>query len=213
LGNPLIPGRAAARSQTARSHTTRSTIDPVNTVSSSAPWIVVVAALTIASLVAATATGAISLVAAAPIALLVPAAVVDIEQRRLPDAWVGGALVALVSAVSVESAIRDPTDITHIVGGGLALALPVLILHLASPASMGFGDVKVAAVLGAAIGTVDWRLAAVALCVAALSGAIVGLAARARSIPFGPFLVFGAWLVLLAQHPILNTVFAGGVAQ
>ena len=90
------------------------------------------------------------------------------------------------------------------------MALPVLALHLVSPDSMGFGDVKAAVVLGAAVGTADPRLAAVALCLAAAGGAAVGLATRQRTIPFGPFLVVASLLVLLAHDPIVATIFAGG---
>ena len=80
--------------------------------------------------------------------------------------------------------------------GRIAMAVPVLILHVVSPDSMGFGDVKAALVLGAAVGTIDWRLGAVALCLAALSGAVAGVLGRRRTIAFGPCLVFGAWTVV-----------------
>jgi leader peptidase (prepilin peptidase)/N-methyltransferase len=90
------------------------------------------------------------------------------------------------------------------------MALPVLALHLVSPASMGFGDVKAAVVLGAAVGTVDARLAYVALCLAAAGGVAVGLATRRRTIPFGPFLVVASLLVLLAHDTIVATIFAVG---
>jgi leader peptidase (prepilin peptidase)/N-methyltransferase len=75
---------------------------------------------------------------------------------------------------------------------------------------MGFGDVKAAVVLGAAVGTADARLAAVALCLAAAGGAAVGLATRRRTIPFGPFLVGASLVVLLVHDPIVATIFAGG---
>jgi leader peptidase (prepilin peptidase)/N-methyltransferase len=74
------------------------------------------------------------------------------------------------------------------------MALPVLALHLLSPASMGFGDVKAAVVLGAAVGTVDARLAAVALCLAAAGGAAFGLASL---------------VVLLANNAIVAAIFTG----
>jgi leader peptidase (prepilin peptidase)/N-methyltransferase len=89
------------------------------------------------------------------------------------------------------------------------MALPVLALHLLSPASMGFGDVKAAVVLGAAVGTVDARLAAVALCLAAAGGAAFGLATRRRAIPFGPFLVVASLVVLLANNAIVAAIFTG----
>jgi leader peptidase (prepilin peptidase) / N-methyltransferase len=172
------------------------------------------AALSVAALIVAAVVGAVPLPAAAAVALLVPAAVVDVHRRRLPDIWVAAALTALVTTLAVGSAIGRPTDvnptITGVLGGSVAMALPVLVLHLVSPSSMGFGDVKAAAVLGAAVGTIDWRLGAIALCVGALVGAGVGLGTRRHTIAFGPFLVFGAWLALLAHPQILDAVFTTG---
>jgi len=158
-------------------------------------------------MVAAT-IGSVPLGAAAGVALLVPAAVIDIEQRRLPDVWVAASLAVLVTAFLVGWAAGQPLDGAQSIGGAVAMALPVLMLHLVSPVSMGFGDVKAATVLGAAVGTIDWRLGAVALCLASLGGAVAGLVTRRRSIAFGPFLVFGAWFALLANSPIITGIFA-----
>ncbi len=165
------------------------------------------AAVAIGSIVVAAAVGVAPIAGASAIAVLVPAAVVDVEQRRLPDAWVGAGLILLVVAVAVEGAIGQPIDAGNVVVGALAMALPLLMLHLVSPTSMGFGDVKAAVVLGAAVGTIDWRLGAVALCVAALTAAVTGLLTRRHTIPFGPFLVLGAGLALLAHGPILDALF------
>ena len=207
LGVPLIPDRAVSRSQLAGRLGGRSG-------ASGAPrrTIVVGALLSIVALGVAAAIGSVPLGAAAAVALLVPAAVIDIEQRRLPDVWVAAALAVLVTAFLVGWAVGQPLDSMQSIGGAVAMALPVLVLHLVSPSSMGFGDVKAAAVLGAAVGTIDWRLGAVALCLAALTGAATGLVTRRRSIAFGPFLVFGAWFALLANGPIVTGIFAGTVA-
>jgi leader peptidase (prepilin peptidase)/N-methyltransferase len=161
----------------------------------------------------AAATATIPLAGALGIALLVPAAAIDVEQRRLPDAWVAAGAIALVTTLVVDSVIGGPTDagsFATVALGAAAMAIPVLVLHLASPASMGFGDVKAAAVLGAAIGSVDARLAAVALCLAAACGAMVGLATRRHTIAFGPFLLIASLLVLLGHDPIANAIFAEG---
>jgi leader peptidase (prepilin peptidase)/N-methyltransferase len=164
--------------------------------------------------IAATAAGAVPLAGAVGIALLFPAAVIDVEQRRLPDGWVIASLIGLATTVAVSSAVGAANDggaeLLDVAGGAIAMAAPVLMLHLVSPASMGFGDVKASIALGAAVGTVDWRLGAVTLCLAAAVGATVGLATRRRTIPFGPFLVSGAWVVLLAHDQIAEALFTGG---
>jgi leader peptidase (prepilin peptidase)/N-methyltransferase len=86
------------------------------------------------------------------------------------------------------------------------MAAPLLILHLASPASMGFGDVKLALLVGAAVGALDWQLTIPAMAIAAGSTATVGLMTRARTIAFGPGLVAGALIALLAGEHFLTTV-------
>ena len=165
-------------------------------------------------LAVAAAVGAVPVAGAVGIALLLPAAVIDVEQRRLPDTWVIAAIVGLATTLAVGSAVGaangSEAGAVDVAGGAIAMAVPVLILHLVSPASMGFGDVKAAIVLGAAVGTIDWRLGAIALCLAAALGATVGLVTRRRTIPFGPFLVAGAWVVLLAHDPIAETLFTAG---
>jgi leader peptidase (prepilin peptidase)/N-methyltransferase len=205
LGVPLIPDRATARSTTTR----------WSTDAGGAPRRLLLGggALAVIALAAAAAVGTVPVAGAIGVAMLVPAAVIDIEERRLPDAWVGAGAVAVIVTLVVDSVVGQPHDTGVPAGvafGALAMALPVLALHLVSPASMGFGDVKAAVVLGAAVGTADARLAAVALCLAAAGGAAAGLATRRRTIPFGPFLVVASLLVLLAHDPIVTTIFAGG---
>lgn len=131
------------------------------------------------------------------VAMLAPAAVIDVRVRRLPDVWVAAALATFVVVGMVSWAVGNPPPSMAMLGGALLAAGPILAMHLVSPASMGFGDVKAAAVIGLAVGSVDWRLALVALTLAAGSAAVHGLATRARTVAFGPFLVLGAIVALL----------------
>ncbi len=211
LGIPLFSDRALSRSQRTRwSHAQPDTLSARHRMAVGGA-VVCIAALAVAAVV-----GSVPVPAAISVSLLVPAAVIDVEQRRLPDAWIAAALVALVTTIAIGAAVGRPTDVdttlSGVIGGSVAMAMPVLILHLVTPASMGFGDVKAAAVLGGAVGTIDWRLGAVALCIAALTGAAVGVATRRRTIAFGPFLVFGAWAALLVSGHILDAVFTAGAA-
>jgi leader peptidase (prepilin peptidase)/N-methyltransferase len=201
LGVPLIPDRADVRSTTARWPT-----------DAGGALLLGVASLAVIALAVSAAVGTVPVAGAIGVAMLVPAAVIDIEERRLPDAWVGAGAIAVIVTLVVDSVVGQPNDTELLAGvafGALAMALPVLALHLLSPASMGFGDVKAAVVLGAAVGTVDARLAAVALCLAAAGGAAFGLATRRRAIPFGPFLVVASLVVLLANNAIVAAIFTG----
>ena len=135
-------------------------------------------------------------------AVLVPAALVDLRERRLPNTVVGGAAATFIVVLSLEALVGAPVHPGNIVVGSAVMAGPLLLLHLVSPESMGFGDIKTAVVLGAAVGAVDWQLAVAALALAAGSSATAGLVSRARTIAFGPGLVAGTALAL-AAHTLL----------
>lgn len=72
------------------------------------------------------------------------------------------------------------------------------------PVAMGFGDVKLAAALGAMLG---WQGFLVGLLYAVVLGAVVGVIQRAaggsRFVPFGPFLVVGALVALVSADAVL----------
>lgn len=61
------------------------------------------------------------------------------------------------------------------------------------PVAMGFGDVKLAGMLGAWLSFGPFL---VALGVAVFTGAVLGLLFRRRKLPFGPYLALGGWVAL-----------------
>ncbi|NYV77806.1 prepilin peptidase, partial [Streptomyces sp. UH6] len=89
--------------------------------------------------------------------------------------------------------------------GAVALAGGFLVLHLISPAGMGFGDVKLALAIGAALGWYGWGVLLLGAFAGFLSGGLYGLGlvllrrgGRRTEMPFGPFLLAGTFLGLLA---------------
>lgn len=126
------------------------------------------------------------------------AAWVDLQSRRIPDELVALALLPSVgSAAAALVTGGGATRMVTIVFGIGILALPLLLIHLVSPSAMGFGDLKLAVALGAAVGLVDPVLGLVALCVASALTAAVGVATRRGALPFGPGLVIGAATALV----------------
>ncbi|EME17487.1 peptidase A24A, prepilin type IV [Rhodococcus triatomae BKS 15-14] len=121
---------------------------------------------------------------------------IDLRSRRLPNVLtLPGAVVILLVAAGAGQ-LRPA-----LVGAGL-LAGGYLLVHLAAPAAMGAGDVKLALGLGAVTGTAGasaWLLgAAGAFVVTAVAGSVLRVAGRgAASLPHGPSMCV-ATLVALA---------------
>lgn len=80
--------------------------------------------------------------------------------------------------------------------------------EVAEPVAMGFGDVKLAAVLGAFLG---WEKFLVGLFLAVSLGALFGIVQRiaggGRLIPFGPYLLAGALLALFFGDAVISWYF------
>lgn len=136
---------------------------------------------------------------AALLVLLGAVTVTDLRARRIPDR-------ALAAAAAVAIAVllaADPGALPGRIGWAVGAGSFLLAAALARPEGMGLGDVKLAAVLGLYLGH---RVVA-ALLISLLAGAVAGLlliarhgwSARARTIPFAPFLAGGALAVLLSR--------------
>jgi leader peptidase (prepilin peptidase)/N-methyltransferase len=133
---------------------------------------------------------------------LIAVSATDLEHRIIPNRIV----VPAAAIVLVAQTALDPS--IEWVAAALAASGFLLAFALAYPAGMGMGDVKLALLMGAALG----RTVSVALLVgmvAALLPAAVLLArhgsrARKMGIPFGPFLAFGSVVALFAGEPLLH---------
>lgn len=135
------------------------------------------------------------------VAVLVTLSAIDLERRILPNVIVlPSAAIVLAGQVAI-----DPGRAAHFVIAALAAAGVLLFLFLLNPAGMGMGDVKLALLLGAALG--GHVLAALLIASLALWPVAVvlfvrqGRAARRTTIAFGPFLAFGAIVVALIASP------------
>lgn len=139
----------------------------------------------------------------APLGVLL--AVVDFRVQRLPDVLtlpLAGLALALLGVMAVvpEHAGDWPTALL----GSLGLGGAYLLLFLVPPYGMGFGDVKLALGLGAVLGWYGWGTVVLGTFAGFLFGGLYGLvlvlmrrAGRKTFIPFGPFLIAGAYVGLL----------------
>jgi leader peptidase (prepilin peptidase)/N-methyltransferase len=122
-------------------------------------------------------------------ALLVAVTVADLRTGLIPN-WV---LAAATLAGLVTVAASDPGSLPERLAWSAAAGMFFGAAHAVRPEGMGLGDVKLAAVLGLYLGPA----VATALLVALWLGALTGLALRARTIPFAPFLATGAAVACL----------------
>jgi leader peptidase (prepilin peptidase)/N-methyltransferase len=134
--------------------------------------------------------------------VLVVLSAIDIDQRIVPNRIVLPAAVIVLAAQTV----LHPSVEWLVAGLGASLFL--LLAALAYPRGMGMGDVKLALLLGFALGrTVPVAMFAgmiSALVPSAVLFARHGSAARKMKIPFAPFLALGGLLGLFAGHALLD---------
>ena len=133
-------------------------------------------------------------------------AVIDASTRLLPNRITYPAFPVVLGLLLVASVGLG--DLGRL-GRGLLAAVAVggffLALALISPGGMGLGDVKLAPTLGLALGWLSWGSVAFGVFAGFLLGGLAGLAAigllgltRKSLLPFGPWLVTGALLGVLA---------------
>lgn len=145
-------------------------------------------------------------------AIAVALSMIDLDVKRLPDAIVlpsyGVALVLLGLAAALDGTWDQ---LLRGVLAGLALFAFYFLLAFVYPAGMGFGDVKLAGVLGLYLGWVSWGAVVIGTFAAFLVGAVVGIAVmvigkggRKTKIPFGPFMFVGTAVGLLVAAPIVD---------
>ncbi|MFJ9011131.1 prepilin peptidase [Streptomyces canus] len=171
----------------------------------STPVLSTVTALLCAALVAATGTHpeiAVWLLLA-PVGVLL--AVIDLRVRRLPDPLtlpLAAAALALLGAVSLVP--EHAGNWLNSLFGALALGAGYWVLWRINPGGMGFGDVKLALGAGVVLGWYGWDTVLLGTFAGFLLGALyggvlvlVGRAGRKTAIPFGPFLITGAYAGLL----------------
>ncbi len=153
---------------------------------------------------ACTLDGRIPLSTGVVLVALLPAVLVDVIDRRLPNRLVAGAALAGVASLIAEIVLTDiRVGAADMPAGALGMAGPLFVTHLVRPAAMGFGDVKVAVVAGAALGLVDPVAGLAALAIGSAVTALVGLVRHHRTVAFGPGLLGGAILsIVLVASPL-----------
>ncbi len=146
---------------------------------------------------------------------LVAVSVVDLRLYRIPDRIVFPTLaVTTVLVIAGSIALHAGDSIKFALAGLVAYFGILFLFHVAYPRGMGFGDVKLAALMGLSLGWLGASyfdavyLVLIALMIGCVLGIVFGLAWRllrreGGAFPFGPALVVGAIYVILTFEKYL----------
>lgn len=126
-------------------------------------------------------------------------AIVDLREKRIPNRMLLVATPVVVVLLAAGLLLRgEPERLLGVLAGAAAMFALYFLIALIVPAAMGMGDVKLAALLGGALGAVGLTGWLVGLLAAFFIGGIVAVVALVAgrvgwrgSIPFGPWMVAG----------------------
>jgi leader peptidase (prepilin peptidase)/N-methyltransferase len=143
---------------------------------------------------------------------LVPVSVIDLDLHIIPNRIVYPTIFLSVPLLAVAATVDgDFNPLGRAVVGGALAFLALFLVWVVYPAGMGFGDVRLAFVLGLFLGWLSLGHVLVGIFCGFLLGAVVGVvlvASRIRgrkdAIPFGPFLAAGAAVTVLAGNPLVR---------
>jgi leader peptidase (prepilin peptidase)/N-methyltransferase len=144
------------------------------------------------------------------VSVLVALALIDLDHRRIPNRIVLPATAAASAWMIVAGPFAGgwPRPAMALACGAAGFTLLLLIALISG--GMGFGDVKLAGLLGLGLGWFGWETAVLgafaAFTIGGLVGALLlvaGRASRKQAIPFAPALCGGSLLALfLGQAPV-----------
>jgi leader peptidase (prepilin peptidase)/N-methyltransferase len=132
---------------------------------------------------------------------------IDLQHRILPNViTLPGIVVGLAFSLVLPPGVRDAL-IGAVACSLMLFGVGELVSRVLGKDALGFGDVKMIAMMGAFLG---WQLTMVALFLASFLGSVIGLGLvaitrdRDYQIPQGSFLAIGARAAAAAGQPLLN---------
>ncbi|MDL5349965.1 A24 family peptidase [Microbacterium sp. zg-YB36] len=146
------------------------------------------------------------------VAIGIALALIDLDHHRLPNVLTLPAYPVTAVLLVLASVLTGEHGRLLIAAAGLAiLGVFYLSLALGSRGGMGFGDVKLAGSLGLMLGWLGWSQLLVGAFSAFVIGGLVGIAlmiagraGRKSRLPFGPFMLVGAWVGVFAGPAIAD---------
>lgn len=176
-----------------------------NPISRRYPLVEAATAVLFAAVVLAAPSGAGVALGLLAVCVLVPAALIDLDHRIIPNRLL---LPGAVAAVLIGTLLDPSGEPGRLIAGAAAGGF-LLVAALARPGGMGMGDVKLAAVMGLLLGAA----VAAAMLIALVLGVMVGIvvmsrrgvsAGRRTRVPFGPMLSAGGLAGALAGASLVT---------
>jgi leader peptidase (prepilin peptidase) / N-methyltransferase len=146
------------------------------------------------------------------VAGLIALAAVDLERYLLPRAILYPTLALVGAGLLVAAgATGQWTRLGIAAASGAGAFLIFFLIHFTRPAWLGFGDVRLAALLGLALGWMGPWYVVLGFMAANLVGAVLGIslmvmgkATRSTALPYGVFLGVGCVLALWVAAPVIS---------
>jgi leader peptidase (prepilin peptidase)/N-methyltransferase len=138
--------------------------------------------------------------------------VIDFQLQIIPNRIVYPTIFASVPLLALAALAGDDWDrFGHAVMGATLAWLALLVIHLVSPAGMGFGDVRLSFVLGLFLGWISLGhvftglfLGVLLICAVGIVLALLRLKSLQEHMAFGPFLAAGSILAVFAGQSIIR---------
>ena len=138
---------------------------------------------------------------------------IDLACQRLPDVLTLPSYPVGIGLLALGLLGRDSSaDLLRAVLGMAAFFGLYFLIALISPGGLGFGDVKLAGVVGLYLALLSWGTWAVGLLAGFVLGGLtavglllIGRAGRSTALPFGPFMLLGALVAILGGEPIARS--------
>jgi leader peptidase (prepilin peptidase) / N-methyltransferase len=137
------------------------------------------------------------------LAVMLAASLIDLRHRIIPTRLVYASLAVFGAALAVLALTGQRVSLATALLGSAAYGGGLFVLWFVYPKGMGFGDVRLAFLIGLVLGALGWAYVAVAGMAGVVTGAVGGAVvlalggSRKSAMPFGPFMAAGALIAVV----------------